>query len=213
MNSTRRKFGYTLLEILIAMGIFFVFLVMALTLYVRVFKEYNFGDKRSALLQQNRRAMEDISLNLKKATTVIYPNENELYSPGSDTIIFSSLLSHTPPDGNPATNVVGYRLNQDNKSLEFLYYPQGFDPEEDDIDTPNCVEKISRGIQGLKFQLEDPDNPQLVTTKTWSVDPENFNLEEKNITYESEEITLEEMEEMNQNSKIIFLKTKIFIRY
>lgn len=166
------KKAYTLIEIIVAMAIFMIFIGAVLGLYIHAVRKYRFLESRTGAkghLDDARIGMDRMSKDLKKARFILYPDEAVLRGQGSSMIIFSSL--ETRQVGATSTTIFG--LRQKNDTIEFMMLDSGYnlDPE-DPGTTPEAIMSqviyrrvISRNIQSIGFYQDDNQKPQLITIR------------------------------------------------
>ncbi len=166
------KKAYTLIEIIIAMAIFMVFIGAVLGLYIHAVRKYSFLESRTGArghLDDARIGLDRMSKDLKKANFILYPDEAVLRGQGSSIIVFSSL--ETRRVGATSTNIFGIR--QENNTVEFLMLSSDYDLDpEDPGTTPEVIMSqviyrrvISQNIQSIGFYQDDSRRPQLVTIR------------------------------------------------
>ncbi len=156
--------GYTLIEVMVASGIFLVFLTAVFILYVEAIKSYRFGDVRISLVQNGRTCMDNICTYLKKANYIVYPDESVLFSSGSSTIIFDSQEFREVKDKPFSTSSrFGITYNSQKKRVEWLLYAPDYDPSVGG--EPIQKKIIGRNIKSLNFKYDNVSNPQLITIR------------------------------------------------
>jgi hypothetical protein len=155
--------GYTLIEVLVACGVFLVFMTAVVGLFITAVRSFRFGEERVKVISDARIGLDRISHDLKRAKFVIYPDETVLRSDGSSVVVFSSLENRSAGEVN--TNILGYSWDSASQKILFLLYAPEFDPEDPATQKLLQTRVTAGNIEYLNFKQDDQSNPQLITIR------------------------------------------------
>lgn len=189
-----RRFGHTLVEVLVASAIFLVFLSAVVGLFVQAIRAHKWGMARQELVSDARIGMDRISSDLKRARFILWPDEKVLQT-GSPLIVFSSVeTKQTGSEPSPApsatpqggTGIFAYKYQEETQTVQFMLYSPDFDMENPSMANVLSSRTIAKSVESLLFKQDDIANPQVISVY---------------------------LKTLKKDNDQVYLMTKIFIRH
>lgn len=147
------KKGVTIVELLVAVTLFGLFLTVITALFIRGYDSYSKGTNKAFFFRQAAKSMDVITSELRQAQRIYKPDEASLpggYLPVKDSNSPLIFVKRNPQTGE--NNTIAYTMDNSAHTIERFIYGPSFNPDDENswnINGP--IQTQTSYVQTLKF--------------------------------------------------------------
>ena len=149
-NKSSNLTGFTLLEIIVVMSIFILIFIIGSEFIIKGFKSISFGSEQATAINHARKAMENLSVDLREAKKSEKGDYPLLVIEPQNFVWYGDI------DNNGVTEKIRYFL--DNTELKKTIIEPGLDNNYDGIGTTQAISKYVNNQSENIFTYYDSDN-------------------------------------------------------